>query len=65
MALCDNCLFYDKAEDEFRQEYDDCLVVGYDEPPKHYCPMYDNNIPMKIFYKNADCQFYEDATKGA
>lgn len=58
MAKCYNCLFYDKSYDDFRQEYDDVIKIGDDQPPKHYCSMYDSNIPADIFYKEAACPFF-------
>ena len=48
MALCDNCLFYKKEQDEFRQEYDDVIVIDSKEKPHHYCPMY-NTSCIKSF----------------
>ena len=58
MALCDNCMLYNKQEDEFRQQYDDVVEIDGDKRQKHYCSMYDDNIPYKIFYENGDCLFH-------
>lgn len=58
MALCDNCMLYNKQEDEFRQQYDDVVEIDGDKRQKHYCSMYDDNIPNKIFYENGDCPFH-------
>lgn len=59
MALCDNCIFYNKDYDEFRQGYNDVIII--DEKPrlKHYCTMYNSNLPQGIWYNNADCPYYE------
>ena len=59
MALCDNCLFYREDYDEFRQNYDDTEKVG-DNTIKHYCPMYDDNIPNGIFYGGENCEFFDE-----
>lgn len=56
--LCERCLNYSKQLDEFRQQYDDVIVIDSTEPGKHYCPMYDDNIPAEIFYNNAECEFF-------
>jgi hypothetical protein len=56
--LCNGCLNYSKEIDEFRQRFDDVVVIGSTEPEKHYCPMYDDNIPAAIFYENAECEFF-------
>lgn len=56
MALCDTCMFYNKQYDEFRQQYDD--VIDGENREKHFCTMYDDNIPLDITYKNADCPHY-------
>lgn len=57
MVLCDNCVFYKKEYDSFRQNYDD--IVDGDKRTKHYCPMYDDHIPHGIFYNGDDCPFHE------
>ena len=59
MASCKNCKIYRKEYDEFRQEFDDEIVVNDTNPPNHYCAMYDDNIPPDIFYNGADCPYYE------
>lgn len=59
MALCDNCLFYKKEQDEFRQNYDDVVVIDSKEKPHHYCPMYNDHIPQEIWYNNGNCPYYE------
>lgn len=58
---CNKCLFYDKQYDNFRQEYDDIIVLGNNQPEAHYCPMYLDNIPNAIFYDGAKCEFFEPA----
>ena len=58
MALCDNCIFYRKEFDEFRQQYVDAVVVGSEEPEEHFCQMYTDHIPSGIFYNNEKCEFY-------
>ena len=57
MAYCKTCLFYDKRYDEFRQNYDDVIEEGNTQE-KHYCVMYEDNIPNKIYYQGAKCPFY-------
>lgn len=59
MALCDTCAFYNKQIDEFRQQYDDTIIENADSRQKHYCPMYDDNIPLDISYNNGDCPYYQ------
>ena len=56
MALCDTCLLYSKQYDEFRQRYND--VIDGDKKEKHFCTMYNDNIPHNIFYNNGECQYY-------
>ena len=63
MALCDTCRFYSKQHDEFRQKFDDVIIKGDKSYEKHFCPMYSDNIPNDIYYKNGDCIYYEKATK--
>ncbi len=58
MALCNSCFFFKRDYDEFRIKYDD-VAKEKKEPDKHYCPMYADHIPFNIFYKNADCEYYE------
>ena len=59
MAIpCNNCLFYDKQYDDMRQEYDDVIVVGNDQPPKHFCVQYEDGIPKDIFYGGNACKFF-------
>ena len=58
MALCNSCPFFKREYDDFRKEYDDVIEEGKTKE-KHYCPMYADHIPFDIFYKNADCDFYE------
>lgn len=59
MALCDTCLHYMQKFDELRQNFDDVIVEkAKDKRQKHFCPMYDDNIPNEIYYENADCMFY-------
>ena len=63
MALCDNCEFYNKDYDIFRQTYDDCEVVNGDNREKHFCVMHDDFIPMNIAYDNGSCSYFVE--KGA
>lgn len=58
MALCSKCMYMDEKYDSFRQEYDDTIVVA-DTRTKHFCIMYDDSIPMDIYYENAPCEWYE------
>lgn len=58
MALCDTCVNNIKSYDEFRQKYDDTIIKNGDKRKKHYCPMNDDNIPLDIWYNNADCPYY-------
>lgn len=59
MALCKNCFHYDKEIDEFKQLWDDCDIVSDDQRIKHHCLMYDDKIPMEIYYENSECPFFE------
>lgn len=58
MAYCDICIFYDKQYDEFQQNYDDVITEGENQV-LHHCPMYIDHIPNRIFYHNAECEFYD------
>lgn len=58
MALCDSCVFYDRSDDEFRQNFDDVIAEDEDEREKHYCPMYNDHIPFAISHENEDCEYY-------
>lgn len=57
-APCNNCLFYDKQYDDMRQEYDDIIVVGNNQPLKHFCVQYEGGIPTDIFYGGSACKFF-------
>lgn len=57
---CDTCLNYKKEYDEFRQSYDDVIVLGDKRPEAHFCPMYDNRIPDGIYYDGDNCELYID-----
>ena len=57
-AQCSKCLFYDEKYDNFRQEYDDVIVVDNDQPPKHFCLLYESGIPSNIFYDGNACKFF-------
>lgn len=59
MALCDSCIYYKKEYDEFRQSYDDVVVIDSTTPKKHFCRMYNSNIPKGIWYDNKNCPYYE------
>lgn len=56
MALCDNCMFFKASYDEFRKNYDD--IIDQNKTENHFCPMYDDHIPYKIFNENGDCPYY-------
>lgn len=58
MALCDKCLFYDKQNDEKRQQYND-VAIAEGKNEKHFCPMFLSGIPNKIFYRNGNCRYFE------
>ena len=55
---CDNCIFYRKEEDEFRQQFVDMIVLDSNAPEPHFCPMYDDQIPDGIYYKGESCDLY-------
>ena len=55
---CSNCEFYNKQEDQFRQQFVDILRIGEDEPQQHFCPMYDSHIPTEIYYDGGKCKYY-------
>lgn len=57
MALCSKCTFMNKQYDEFRQDYNDAIVVG-NTTVEHFCPMYDDHIPNGIYYKGEKCEYY-------
>ena len=65
MGLCSTCVHMNREQDEFRQQFDDVIVEG-DNTVHHFCPMYDDHIPDKIFYADGDCPFYyaKDANDG-
>lgn len=56
--LCRTCKRYNKNVDELRSAYDD-NIYEKDNRQKHGCIMYNDYIPQKIWYNNADCPFYE------
>ena len=58
MALCDKCEFYRKEYDEFRQTYDDVDIIGHKPPENHFCPMYDDNIPTRLWYSGDECPLF-------
>ena len=57
---CDTCMNYRKEFDEFRQQFDDIIVIDNTRPEPHFCPMYDNRIPDGIYYNGDTCEFYID-----
>lgn len=59
MALCDSCNLMDKRYDEFRQSYNDSVAVA-DRRLQHFCPMFDDHIPNKIYYGNGECKHYQE-----
>lgn len=59
MALCNKCKVYNTQYDEFRQNWDDILLEPPAQNTPHYCIMYEDNIPNKIYYDGAVCKFYE------
>lgn len=59
MALCSKCANYDKKYTNFRRMYEDVLKIGGDKRKKDFCSMYDDFIPLKITYDNANCPYYE------
>ena len=61
--LCSTCKIYNKNVDELRSAYDD-NIYEKDNRQKHGCVMYDDYIPQKIWYNNADCPFYEGEKNG-
>ncbi len=57
MALCDTCSHYRKEYDDFRQTYDDVIVLR-EKNKNHFCPMYDDNIPHTIWNDGGNCKSY-------
>ena len=58
MALCKTCENWNEDYNEFRQMYDDCIVVDDPEPEHQFCEMYNDHIPSEIYYGDADCEYY-------
>lgn len=58
MALCDNCLYYQKEYADFRKLYEDVIQINGDKREKDFCIMYDDFIPLKITYDGADCPYF-------
>ena len=61
--FCDNCSAYRKEYDDFRQEYEDVVIIGYKGPESHFCPMYDSSIPRRIWENGDPCEFYQEKTE--
>lgn len=57
MVRCLSCEWYDKKYDEFRQAHYDAIDES-DKRQKHGCIMYEDHIPQKIWYENANCPYY-------
>lgn len=55
--LCNTCANYDKKYDEFRHKYYD-TIIEFDKRQRHGCIMYEDQIPQKIWYENANCPYY-------
>ena len=56
--LCDTCLNYNEGTDDFRQKFDDQIVIDGDGREQHFCPMYDDHIPHGIYHEGEDCEWY-------
>jgi len=57
MANCENCLFYDKDNDELRRSGEDVVIIGEEEPDNHFCFAY-TPIPAGVFNGAKDCPQY-------
>jgi hypothetical protein len=56
MEFCKKCCFYSSAYDELRRNFDDMQdsTIAYTE--KHYCPMYNDHIPVGVLIGVSECK---------
>lgn len=59
MALCNSCVFYDKAYHEFVARYEDSDSEIDNKREKDHCRMYSDFIPYDITCENGNCRYYE------
>ena len=59
MGSCENCFFYSKEDDDFRQKFDDMLIVG-ESRVKHYCEQYPAGIPHGVWNGTKKCGHFWD-----
>ena len=60
MIKCKNCMHYDKEYDEFRQQYDDIIIIGQENRKVHHCILYDNEIPSETWKNKEECPDFFD-----
>lgn len=58
MRQCNTCIHFDSEYEAFRTTYDDVIVEG--KKKDHFCPLYDDVIPQKIWYEEGKCPYYRD-----
>lgn len=63
MINCKNCKYYSKEFDEFRQQFDDVIVVGQENREKHYCIFYNDHIPSEIWGNKENCPYFEQKSQ--
>ena len=54
---CKGCFFYDEEQDEFRQKYNDVIVIGEDLDEQHFCGAFEP-IPAGVFEGERSCPKY-------
>lgn len=58
MEYCKGCIFYDEKYDEMLQSGDDVIVEGKPTEEKHYCRLYESNIPDGIVKGTKECKYF-------
>ena len=58
MEYCKTCALYDSEYDELRRSGDDVIVIGQENTERHYCRMYDTNIPPEVVENKKRCEFH-------
>lgn len=58
MGYCKNCRIWNEKYDEFRNDFNDCIIVDDSSPAPHFCIMYDDNIPPEIYYDGGKCPYF-------
>ena len=59
MESCKTCRYWRKEYDDFRQDFNDEIIVDDADQSKHFCVMLDDGIPPEVFNGNADCPFWD------